>query len=163
MASHQRFRGRASWNMKRAFTLIELLVVIAVTGLLASLLLPVLGQAKRRAKRVLCLNNLRQFALADTMYLNEYGQFPQMNDFVPSSITLERLTIMAKYLGETLPPALLTLGLNALSNPSGSTVPWPLIRALRRALRLAADFTMGTSMSVASNNPQWSRADLRRL
>ena len=109
--------------MKRAFTLIELLVVIAIIGLLAGILLPVLGQAKRRAKNVLCMSNLRQFALADTMYLNEYGQFPPMNDAVPSSITLQQLTIVARYLGETIPPGLSPPGQNALNNAKRDQLP----------------------------------------
>jgi len=78
-------------------------VVIAVIAILAALLLPELSLAKRRAKRTVCMNNLKQFALADTMYGNENGQLPAVNDFVPSTITVQRLAVMAQTLGLTIP------------------------------------------------------------
>ena len=63
------------WGATRGFTLIELLVVIAVIAILASLLLPSLARAKGKASQVVCLNNLRQWALGMHLYVAENDDF----------------------------------------------------------------------------------------
>lgn len=56
-----------------AFTLIELLVVIAVLAILAGLLMPALSRAKAATHRITCVNKLKQWGLAWTLYAQDHG------------------------------------------------------------------------------------------
>ena len=63
-----------SQRSRGGFTLIELLVVVAIIAILASLLLPALSHAKGSGRQIFCSNNLRQMALAWTVYAQDHEE-----------------------------------------------------------------------------------------
>lgn len=51
------------------FTLVELLTVIAIVGILAAIIIPVVGRARDSAKATQCLGNLRQVGTTAQLYV----------------------------------------------------------------------------------------------
>ncbi len=66
-------KGRSP--IRARFTLIKLLVVIAIIGVLAAMLLPALSRARGAAQHVLCFNNVKQFHLMHTLYVDDYDGY----------------------------------------------------------------------------------------
>jgi prepilin-type N-terminal cleavage/methylation domain-containing protein len=89
-------------NERRGFTLIELLVVMAIIAVLAACLVPALLGARGAARRVSCVNNLKQVMLAVENYRANYGMLPSgsydNSGPVPSAPGGYRLSWMASIL-----------------------------------------------------------------
>ncbi len=80
-------------------------------AVLAALLTPAAVKGLRTARRVESMGNLRFYVQADGMYFNDHGEFPIPDTSVPSSISRERLAIIAEYC--------------RLPIPAGPVTSWP--------------------------------------
>jgi prepilin-type N-terminal cleavage/methylation domain-containing protein len=67
----------ATMKRSRAFTLIELLTVMAIIAMLAAIILPAVIKARERARRAICVSNLRQIGIACQAYAASFNErFP---------------------------------------------------------------------------------------
>jgi type II secretion system protein G len=78
---------------KKGFTILELLIVVIIIGMLAGLILPVLSQAREKARRTTCINNLKQFSAAYEMYAEDYFEkFPADKEGLYNADGINRTT-----------------------------------------------------------------------
>jgi prepilin-type processing-associated H-X9-DG protein len=103
-----------------AFTLVELLMVIGVIAVLLALLMPALVRARRAAQRIACASNLRQIAVVQQFYLNEFKDY-----YLPYKWGLD-LTRPAGW-PPVVPPSV---------PPSVPHLQWPGNPAFRRTLQV---------------------------
>lgn len=79
-------------NTKKGFTLIELLVVIAIIGILSSVVLASLNNARRKSRDARRMADLQQIKLAAELYFDVGSSYPEaIADLVPDQIGSEPL------------------------------------------------------------------------
>ena len=85
VATGDNLRNRTA---KRGFTLVELLVLIAIVGILIGMMLPAVRRVREPARRMTCMNNVRQLALAKLNFESAHLRLPAAmgdSDFVSLS------------------------------------------------------------------------------
>jgi len=73
------FRKKSNRRLIKRFTLIEVLVVVAIIGILASILMPVLSKARKKARIAVCMNNQKQINLALVMFTDDNDDYLPRN------------------------------------------------------------------------------------
>ncbi len=111
---------------RKGFTLIELLMVIAIIALLMAILMPSLARARKQAKAVICLSNLRQWGLFILAYTVEnddnfpLGWFDAYGNYDPEN---NWINILRPYYGEPGAITCCPMATKPLTEKNGSPGP----------------------------------------
>ena len=126
------------------FTLIELLLVISIIGILAALLLPVLNQGQKKARRAQCVSDLKQLGLAFHSFMHDHNSLFPMQVSTNYGGTLEFVMASYKVAGEFY---FQYRHFQALSNELNT--PKLLFCPADRARIAAADFVEFSNVNVS--------------
>lgn len=103
-----RIRLASNRKLRRGFTLIELLVVISIIAVLASLIAPAVQSARRAARKLECLNNMKQCSLAVQNFASSAsGALPPVVNGYPQSTASPGIDVTGGQLAVGWPTAIL--------------------------------------------------------
>ena len=135
-----------------SFTLIEMLVVMSLIALLASLLAVSLGGVRERARRLQCMNNLRQIGLALKQYSSDRQDlFPEAgtNDVY---MHFRLISNMLQHVGLVFrcPSDLATIPTNSVVNILDANISYTYVRGFKETdpINLPISFDQGVSNTV---------------
>ncbi|MCM8536570.1 MAG: type II secretion system GspH family protein [Lentisphaeraceae bacterium] len=138
--------------LRKDFTLIELLVVIAIIGVLMTMLMPALSNARKSAKRAVCVSNEKQIGIALSSYFGDSDDYYPTSEFYNKFVgneagtnNLDSTRTLNRYLGT----GSIALCPGDLGDPLGGAGAKSSFEA------------HGTSYLVAWAYASWGNADFR--
>ncbi len=123
---------RPSLAKRQAFTLIELLTVIAIIGILAALIIPVVGKVRESARTAKTISNAKQVGMAMMLYAQENRNAILAHSYNPGYATTEAtFRQFANYLtrnpnGAGGAAVVKDRAVQALANVADAAIPEPL-------------------------------------